>query len=91
MTSLRRPTRWDFILSVNLIRLQVGAQFQVAGREDESDEGSEEDETEVLECPLRTVFMLKRRKSEDCIFDFFSCQLEHYVSLFIEYNVTMLQ
>ena len=35
--------------------------------------------------------MLKRRKSEDCIFDFFSCQLEHYVSLFIEYNVTMLQ
>ena len=52
-TTSLRPTRWVFILSANLIRFQVGAEIQVVG-EDKRDEGSEEDETEVLECPRRT-------------------------------------
>ena len=45
----------------------MGAEVQVA-REGERDQGSEEDETEVLECSLRTVLMLKIRKSEACVF-----------------------
>ena len=48
MTSLR-PTRWIFILSANLIHLQVGAEIQVAREEEREEEGSEEVETEVLE------------------------------------------
>ena len=46
MTSLL-PTRWIFSLSLNLIRLQVGAEVR-GSSEDERDEDSEEYETEVL-------------------------------------------
>ena len=42
------------------------------GREGERDEGSEEDETEVFDCPLRTVL---------------SRQLGHNVLLFILYTM----
>ena len=45
-------------LSQIIIRLQVGAEIQVAGKEerDKKEEGSEEeDETEVFECSLRIV------------------------------------
>ena len=45
------PTRWVFILSSNLIHFQVGAEIHVAGEGDQRDQNSEEDETEVLQCP----------------------------------------
>ena len=60
MTSLL-PTRWILILSAKLIHLQMDAEVHLA-RDGERDEESEEAETEVLECPLRTVLMLKIRK-----------------------------
>ena len=40
------PPRWIFILSTNLMDLQVDAEFEVA-REEEKDQNSEEDETEL--------------------------------------------
>ena len=45
------PTRWVFILSSNLIHFQVDAEIHVAGEGDQRDQNSEEDETEVLQCP----------------------------------------
>ena len=60
MTSLL-PTRWILILSAKLIHLQVDAEVHLA-RDAERDQESEEAETEVLECPLRTILMLKIRK-----------------------------
>ena len=53
MTSLL-PTRWILILSAKLIHFQVDKEVHLA-RDGERDEESEEAETEVLECPLRTV------------------------------------
>ena len=52
-------------LSPIIIRLQVDADMHVAGEEErDKKEGSEEeDETEVFECSLRKVLMLKIRKS----------------------------
>ena len=60
MTSLL-PTRWILILSAKLIHLQVDGEVHLA-RDRARDEEPEEAETEVLECPLRTVLMLKIRK-----------------------------
>ena len=45
------PTRWVFILSSNLIHFQVDAEIHVAREGDQRDQNSEEDETEVLQCP----------------------------------------
>ena len=45
------PTRWVFILFSNLIHFQVDAEIYVAREGDQRDQNSEEDETEVLQCP----------------------------------------
>ena len=46
MTALL-PTRWIFIASKNLMDLQVNAEVHQVAKEDERDEDSEADETEV--------------------------------------------